>query len=405
MVRLLTLLVSLVTCDRVTVNRRARQRIRPVTTETDDLDSDRRFMVQNAFSSLLAVADDVPDANVTLSPPVTRSYTNIVRTAVSDSGSSGARGGTRAVRARVPRRRLDISRSRDTNNVQTESSDVNTRSRYVSRTRDPVTPSPAVTSAPVTRERSRARIPRRRVSSVSRDLERNERNIANSVYVEAPVSNDISGRSRSRSRHRSQVATTTERSAAQLVSRGRGLSRANTDNSYTREYSKYRADADSSRFKSDISSGSRFSDSSASSRFKESSSDTKVSSRSKSEVKSGPKLIFPRKDLFSKFSLSSLDENEIDTGYSDPSVTSNLNYRANKERLKASLYDKSRDIAEPQQPDFADNIIEDDYNDDYSYTDIQSGLTDTAPGMAQRYITLNQRIINCVQIMKAVWSQ
>ena len=95
-------------------------------------------------------------------------------------------------------------------------------------------------------------------------------------------------------------------------------------------------------------------------------------SRAKPDLSTGPKVIFPRKDLFPKLRLS---DNEIDTGNTPSDTANNYNYKANKERLKASLYDKTEESVE-----ISDNIIEDEYDDDYSYTDIQSGLSDSSTG-------------------------
>ena len=141
---LFSVIVALVSSDRVVVNRRARQRQRLSTRTTeppqvdsydiapDTSDLDRRFRVQNAFSSL-ANSFSYGDNVSYVEHITTEQYVD---------------------RARVPRRRTQLSRGRDIVTTQADQ--------------------PASDQAD--RQRVRARLPRRRLS-VNRDLERNERNI------------------------------------------------------------------------------------------------------------------------------------------------------------------------------------------------------------------------------------
>ena len=362
-------LAALVSSERVVVNRRARQRIRttpaapapaPSLPIVNDFDSERRFRVQNAFSSLSLAPSEpaISYDNATVLPLTERTYTNI--------------------RARAPRRRIDVSRSRDSNIASRSREPESSVSRdlSVSRSRDLVTRTrEEVSSVRSVNTRTRIRVPRRRVRpDPNRDLERNERNIATSQFVDtlsndiisSPVrpSSDISNtRSRSRSRFRgssrSSVSSDSVSRDSLVTSRSRGRSLSRSVFTDKTELGDSRVK--SLRSKSSYSETSKF-------RPSESVSD----SRAKPDLSTGPKVIFPRKDLFPKLRLS---DNEIDTGNTPSDTANNYNYKANKERLKASLYDKTEESVE-----ISDNIIEDEYDDDYSYTDIQSGLSDSSTG-------------------------
>ena len=82
-----------------------------------------------------------------------------------------------------------------------------------------------------------------------------------------------------------------------------------------------------SEVKSDTGGGSRFSNAKVT-------HDRSKTKSDQSDRKSGPKVIFPRKDLFPKLNKLSLVDNEVNTEYSS---ADNYNYKLNKERLKASL--------------------------------------------------------------------
>jgi len=216
----------------------------------------------------------------------------------------------------------------------------------------------------------------------NRDLERNERNIASSQFVDtlsndiisSPVrpSSDISNtRSRSRFRGRSSVSSDSVSRDSLVTSRSRGRS-------LSRSVFTDKTELGDSRVKS-LRSKSSYSETS---KFRPSESVSE--SRGKPGLSTGPKVIFPRKDLFPKLRLS---DNEIDTGNTPSDTANNYNYKANKERLKASLYDKTEESVE-----ISDNIIEDEYDDDYSYTDIQSGLSDSSTGVESGLVTVTHQV-------------
>ena len=341
---LVPLLLAAITVagDRVVVNRRARQRQRqvtapPPTTEVTSnfgagpqffsssdysTDFDRRSRVQNAFSLALANSDGfgfgaetIYGQNVSSVPAVPASYYDLASTTE-----------VTLTRARAPRRRTQLARSR-------------------SQSRTEATRSPEVrTQAPASRgvTRSRARIPRRRINP-NRDLERNERNTfsvekdseartssrrLNNNILDTADNGRSAAKSRSRSRFRSRGSaasvTTTESSYAPASVRGRGrtinrgaASRSKTD----------------TRYRSSDSLDSRYRGSASASDF----SDRKTASKKTTQRPSsgGLKVIFPRKDLFPKLNKFSITQatNEVDTG----SFVSSDNYKLTKERLKSSL--------------------------------------------------------------------
>ena len=284
----------------VVVNRRARQRIPRTTASTpaagveDVTDfgvSQRRLRVQNAFSLAFSNSDFDFGENVTVTNrPEPRTI------------------------ERVPRRRTQLSRGR---NIDFDEGRTDLSAR--------------ASSSSSTRTRSRSRATPRRLN-VNRDLERNERNTDASsaprsinTIVREP---EVKTRSRSRSRFRSRTSSPQSSSSSSpsvpstatpvrlrdnVRGRGRTVSRGNYKPKYTSEV------------KSDT--GSRFSNAKVT-------HDRSKTKSDQSDRKSGPKVIFPRKDLFPKLNKLSLVDNEVNTEYSS---ANNYNYKLNKERLKASL--------------------------------------------------------------------
>ena len=198
----------------------------------------------------------------------------------------------------------------------------------------------------VSRARSRARIPRRRVNP-NRDLERNERN-ALSIQLEGLTEERFTTtastvRSRSRSRSRSRfVSEGKSEVRGEVRGRGRTVTR-----------------------KTDVS--PRLSVTAPS------------SSRAKFEERAtakpaGPKVIFPRKNLFPKLNKKFfLGDNEVDTGGQPP-------YKSvNKERLRSSL-SVSREEEEEEPLNYLD----------YSQTDLQSGLGE--PTQSGHLITVTHQV-------------
>ena len=391
LLRVCVLLAAAAAGERVVVNRRARQR-QPVTEAAPSLAPDpeleRRFRVQSAFSLALANSGfGYTGDNVTSyydPAPVTSYYDPSPVTTYYEPAPVTSTTPATVARVRVPRRRTQLSRGR-----------VSAGSEAA-----PVTASSSGRGA----ARARARIPRRRQRGPSRDLERAERN---TVSVERdlgpasrprPHSNLVDTadpapkpRSRSRSRHRPRPApspATTEASAG----RGRGRTLGRTTGPAPRP--RLSPDTGSSP-------GSRLSSSSGRAPV------TPPPARPRPAAGSagGPKVIFPRKDLFPKLSKLSLAQaNEVDTGRGLGDT--NYNYKLNKEKLRSSLAkvpphpSQPRARAQDQSPDYARARVQEasgrerggyressrprpdtDYSDtDYSYTDLQSGLSEAAAG-------------------------
>jgi len=132
---------------------------------------------------------------------------------------------------------------------------------------------------------------------------------------------------------------------------------------------------------SDTSSGSRFNNAKVT-------HDRSKTKSDQSDRNSGPKVIFPRKDLFPKLNKLSLVDNEVNTEYSS---ANNYNYKKNKERYKASLYNEADDYSRSK---LDDDFEKNSFTNDYSYTDIQSGLYDTSAssGSGRDYITVIHQV-------------
>ena len=345
----------------VVVNRRARQRIPrttapppPASVQTVEEDasdigvSQRRLRVQNAFSLAFSNGDFDFGKNVT----VTRRPEPQARTV-----------------ERVPRRRTQLSRGR---NIDFDEGRTDLSARASSSTSS--------------RVRSRSRTTPRRLN-VNRDLERNERNTDASLSINTIVREpEVKTRSRSRSRFRSRTSSPQSSSSSSSVpstsppvrlrdkvrGRGRTVSRGNYKPKSTSEVN------------SDTSSGSRFNNAKVT-------HDRSKTKSDQSDRNSGPKVIFPRKDLFPKLNKLSLVDNEVNTEYSS---ANNYNYKKNKERYKASLYNEVKEnihcllywtviFNTLQADDYSRSKLDDDFEknsftNDYSYTDIQSGLYDTS---------------------------
>ena len=90
----------------------------------------------------------------------------------------------------------------------------------------------------------------------------------------------------------------------------------------------------------------------------------------------GPKVIFPRKNLFPKLKKKFfLEDNEVETG-----VRAVAPYKSvNKERLRNSLY---------REEDSSDYTL--DYSQDYTQTDLQSGLGE--PAQSGHLITVTHQV-------------
>ena len=296
--------------DRVLINRRARQRL-----------PDR----QTADSSIRA------EVGLERSPQLTSRSSDI--SPAREYGPRYYETSSIASRVRVPRRRSQSVRGGG---------------------RTTSTPAP-FSERSVSRARSRARIPRRRVNP-NRDLERNERN-ALSIQV-GGLAEDFStvsqerpspttrSRSRSRSRYVSEARSETRGEVrGEVRGRGRTVTR-----------------------KTDVSVSPRL-------------SVTAPSSRATATAKpAGPKVIFPRKNLFPKLKKKFfLEDNEVDTG-GESEVRAGGPYKSvNKERLRSSLGQSSRYREE-----------EPDYSLDYAQTDLQSGLGD--PGQSSHLITVTHQV-------------
>ena len=384
--------------ERVVVNRRARQR-QPVTEAGPSLAPDpeleRRFRVQSAFSLALANSGfGYTGDNVTSyydPSPVTSYYDPSPVTTYYEPAPVTSTTPATVARVRVPRRRTQLSRGR-----------VSAGSEAA-----PVTASSSAgRSSGRGAARARARIPRRRQRGPSRDLERAERNTVSVERDLGPASRRLASnlvdtadpaskpRSRSRSRHRPRPApspATTEASAG----RGRGRTLGRTTGPAPRP--RLSPDTGSSP-------GTRLSSSSGRAPV------TTPPARPRPAAGSagGPKVIFPRKDLFPKLSKLSLAQaNEVDTGRGP--ADNNYNYKLNKEKLRSSLAkvppprypdpSQPRARAQDESPDHPRPRPEasgrerggyresyrprpdTDYSDtDYSYTDLQSGLSEAASG-------------------------
>ena len=208
----------------------------------------------------------------------------------------------------------------------------------------------------MSRARSRARIPRRRVNP-NRDLERNERNA---------LSIQLDGLTEDRFTTRFTTTTPTavrSRSRSRFVSEGRSEGRGEVRGEVR---GRGRTVSRKTEVRPRLSVTAPSSSSSSSSRFEE---------RATAKP-AGPKVIFPRKNLFPKLNKKFfLGDNEVDTGGKPP-------YKSvNKERLRSSLY---REVEQQQEEEEEEHFL------DYTQTELQSGLGE--PSQSSQLITVTHQV-------------